>query len=173
MPKTTATTTKTTKPRATRVVAEITNRGLPPNPFQSEILEEISKTRVRQKKVELLRQYRNDALVSLLIWNFDESVISMLPEGAVPYKPNEAPKGTEHTSLRSEQKSFYNFVKGGNDSLSKTRRETIFIQILEGLHPEEADLLILVKDKRLTDKYNINLSLIEEAYPDIKWGGRS
>lgn len=181
MPKTTTTTTAktTTKPRATRttkpkeVVEEVVTTSLPPNPFQSEILDLVSKARTRQKKVELLRQYRNDALVSLLIWNFDESVISMLPEGAVPYKPNEAPKGTEHTSLRSEQRSFYNFVKGGNDTLSKTRRETIFIQILEGLHPEEADLLVLVKDKRLIDKYSINRGLIEEAYPDIKWGGRS
>lgn len=180
MPKTTTTTAKTTtKPRATRttkpkeVEEEITNTSLPPNPFQSEILDLVSKARTRQKKVELLRQYRNDALVSLLIWNFDESVISMLPEGTVPYKPNEAPKGTEHTSLRSEQRSFYNFVKGGNDTLSKTRRETIFIQMLEGLHPEEADLLVLVKDKRLIDKYSISRSVIEEAYPDIKWGGRS
>ena len=156
MPKTTTTTTK-----------------LPPNPFQSEILDAVSKTRSRAKKVDLLRDHRNEALMSLLIWNFDESVHSMLPEGAVPYKPNEAPKGTEHTSLRSEQRTFYNFVRGGNDSLSKTRRETIFIQILEGLHPEEADLLILVKDKRLTDKYNITRSHVEEAFPDIQWGNRS
>ena len=159
-------TTTTPKPRTT------TNK-LPPNPFQSEILEEVSKSRTRQRKVELLREHRNDALVSLFIWNFDDSVISMLPEGTVPYKPNEAPKGTEHTSLRSEQKSFDNFVRGGNNSLSKTRRETIFIQILEGLHPEEADLLILVKDKKLLDRYSIPRSVVEEAYPDIKWGGRS
>jgi len=133
----------------------------------------VSKARTRAKKIEILKEYRNDALVSLLIWNFDDSVISALPQGPVPYKPNEAPKGTEHTSLRSEQRSFYNFVKGGNDKLSKTRRETIFIQMLEGLHPEEADLLILVKDKQLIDKYNISRGHIEEAYPDIQWGGRS
>ena len=162
MPKTTTTTKTTTK----RV-------ELPPNPFQSEILELVSKARTRARKIEILKEYRNDALVSLLIWNFDDSVISALPQGPVPYKPNEAPKGTEHTSLRSEQRSFYNFVKGGNDKLSKTRRETIFIQMLEGLHPEEADLLILVKDKQLIDKYNINRGHVEEAYPDIKWGGRS
>jgi hypothetical protein len=136
-------------------------------------LELVSKARTRAKKIEILKEYRNDALVSLLIWNFDDSVISALPQGPVPYKPNEAPKGTEHTSLRSEQRSFYNFVKGGNDKLSKTRRETIFIQMLEGLHPEEADLLILVKDKQLIDKYNISRGHIEEAYPDIQWGGRS
>ena len=131
MPKTT-TTTKTTKPRAPRAKkAPAPKVALPPNPFQSEILDLVSKARTRAKKIELLKEYRNDALVSLLIWNFDDSVVSMLPEGTVPYKPNEAPKGTEHTSLRSEQRSFYNFVKGGNDKLSKTRRETIFIQMLK------------------------------------------
>ena len=161
MPKTTKTTTKAAPVR------------LPPNPFQSEILEAVSKARTRAKKVELLREHRNEALLSLLIWNFDESVVSAIPEGPVPYKPNEAPKGTEHTSLRSEQRSFYNFVVGGNDKLSKTRRETIFIQMLEGLHPEEAYLLILTKDKQLTSRYNINRSQVEEAYPDIQWGNRS
>ncbi|MEK9698356.1 MAG: DUF6433 family protein [Candidatus Poseidoniales archaeon] len=172
MPKTT-TTTKTTKPRAPRAKkAPAPKVALPPNPFQSEILDLVSKARTRAKKIELLKEYRNDALVSLLIWNFDDSVVSMLPEGTVPYKPNEAPKGTEHTSLRSEQRSFYNFVKGGNDKLSKTRRETIFIQMLEGLHPEEADLLVLVKDKALINRYNVNRGHVEEAYPDIQWGGR-
>ena len=169
MPKTSSTKTTTARVKA----APKPTQPLPPNPFQSEILELISKSRSRNKKVELLREYRNDALVSLLIWNFDESVVSLLPEGPVPYKPNEAPKGTEHTSLRQEQKSFYNFILGGNDKLSKTRRETIFIQMLEGLHPEEAYLLILVKDKLLSDRYNINLGQVQEAYPDIEWGNRN
>jgi len=163
-------TTKTTK-KSSVPSPKLTD--LPPNPFQSEILELVSKTRTRVKKIELLKLHRNEALVSLLIWNFDDTIFSMLPEGTVPYKPNEAPKGTEHTSLRSEQRTFYNFVKGGNDKLSKTRRELIFIQILEGLHPEEADLLILVKDKALINRYNINRGHVEEAYPDIVWGGRS
>lgn len=169
MPKTTMT-TKTTK-KSSVPSPKLTD--LPPNPFQSEILELVSKARTRVKKIELLKLHRNEALVSLLIWNFDDTVFSMLPEGTVPYKPNEAPKGTEHTSLRSEQRTFYNFVKGGNDKLSKTRRELIFIQILEGLHPEEADLLILVKDKALINRYSINRGHVEEAYPDIVWGGRS
>lgn len=169
MPKTTMT-TKTTK-KSSVPSPKLTD--LPPNPFQSEILELVSKTRTRAKKIELLKLHRNEALVSLLIWNFDDTVLSMLPEGTVPYKPNEAPKGTEHTSLRSEQRTFYNFVKGGNDKLSKTRRELIFIQILEGLHPEEADLLILTKDKALINRYSINRGHVEEAYPDIVWGGRS
>ena len=145
---------------------------LPPNPFQSEILELVSKQRTRAKKIDILREYRNDALVSILIWNFDDSVASALPEGNVPYKPNEAPAGTEHTSLRQEVRHFYNFIQGGNPSLSKTRRENIFIQILETLHPDEAKLMVFVKDKRLEEFFNLSLEVVQEAYPDIEWGGR-
>ena len=146
---------------------------LPPNPFQSEILDLVNKTRARDNKIELLREYRNDALVSLMIWNFDDTVVSALPEGEVPFRPNDAPAGTEHTSLRQEQRHFYNVIQGGNNSLSKTRRETIFIQILETLHPTEAEILCLVKDQRLVAKYpSLSQDLIAEAYTDIEWGGR-
>ena len=146
---------------------------LPPNPFVHEILEQVSKQRTKAKKIETLKEHRSDALVSLLIWNFDDTVISMLPDGEVPYERSEVPLGTDHTSLRKEYRNLYHFVKGGNDSLSKTRRESMFIQMLEGLHPTEADILCLVKDKLLTSKYKITRAIIEEAYPDIQWGGRS
>ena len=146
---------------------------LPPNPFVHEILEQVSKQRTKAKKIETLKEHRSDALVSLLIWNFDDTVISMLPDGEVPYERSEVPLGTDHTSLRKEYRNLYHFVKGGNDKLSKTRRESMFIQMLEGLHPTEADILCLVKDKQLQSVYKINRALIEEAYPDIQWGGRS
>jgi len=168
----TMTTTKkklTIKPAATESKAV----KLPPNPFLHEILELVSKQRSNAKRVEILKEYETDSLKAILIWNFDESVISMLPEGPVPYKENEVPVGTDHTSLRREFKHLYNFVRGGNDSLSSLRRETMFVQILEGLHPEEAQILCLVKDKALATKYKISKEVVGEAYPDIKWGGRS
>ena len=146
---------------------------LPPNPFLHEILELASKQRAKAKKVEILQQYENDALKSILIWNFDETVISVLPNGDVPFKKNEVPVGTDHTSLRREYKHLYNFVKGGNDSLSGLRRETMFIQMLEGLHPQEAEILCLCKDKRLAEKYKVTYDIVQQAYPDIQWGGRS
>jgi|TARA_B100000035_G_C20938572_1_gene526392 hypothetical protein len=146
---------------------------LPPNPFVHEIFELVSKQRSKAKKVEVLKEQRCDALTALLIWNFDDSIISLLPEGEVPYEKNEVPVGTDHTSLRKEWKNLYHFVKGGNDSLSKTRRESMFIQILEGLHPHEADVLCLVKDKKLAAQYKITRDVVEQAYPDIQWGGRS
>ena len=146
---------------------------LPPNPFIHEILDLVSKQRTNAKRVEILKEYETDALKAILIWNFDDSVISMLPEGPVPYKENEVPIGTDHTSLRREFKHLYNFVRGGNDSLSSLRRETMFVQILEGLHPEEAKILCLVKDKELQTKYKITKDIVGDAYPDIRWGGRS
>ena len=161
------TTTKTRKATTEETVK------LPPNPFMNEILDLVSKQKTNAKKVEVLREYANDALKSLLIWNFDDSVISILPQGEVPFKPNENPLGTDHSSLRREFKHFYNFVKGGNDTLPSLRRETIFIQILEGLHPNEAEILCLVKDKQLQSKYKLTKDLVSEAYPDITWGGRS
>ena len=146
---------------------------LPPNPFIHEILELASKQRAKAKKVEILQQYENDALKTIFIWNFDETVISVLPVGDVPFNKNEVPVGTDHTSLRREYKHLYNFVKGGNDGLSGLRRETMFIQMLEGLHPEEAEILCLCKDKRLEDKYKITYDVVKQAFPDIQWGGRS
>jgi len=151
----------------------VSSSKLPPNPFIHEILELTSKQRSRAKKIEILQEYRNDALTSLFIWNFDDTAVSLLPEGDVPYKENDVPVGTDHTSLRREWKHLYNFVKGGNNALSGLRRESMFIQMLEGLHPEEAKILCLIKDKNLQTKYKINYDVVREAYTDIQWGGRS
>ena len=165
--------TKKTTPRKRSVKVKAEAPKLPPNPFVHEILELASKQRSRAKKVEILQEYANPALKSLFIWNFDDTVISVVPEGEVPYKENEVPVGTDHTSLRREYKHLYNFVRGGNDGISSLRRETMFIQMLEGLHPKEAEIMVLVKDKSLQKKYKITRSAVEQAYPDIQWGGRS
>ena len=146
---------------------------LPTNAFMHEILELVSKQRSNAKKVEVLQKNDCLPLKSILIWNFDPTAISIIPAGPVPYKENEVPVGTDHTSLRREWKNLYHFLKGGNDSLSTMRRETIFIQMLEGLHPEEAKIICLVKDKDLESRYKITYEMVQQAYPDIQWGGRS
>ena len=161
---------KTRRPRKKAAPAA---KKLPSNPFMNEILELVDEQKSDAKKVAILQEYECDILKSLFIWNFDDSVISLLPEGKVPYKPNENPLGTDHSSLRREQRNLYLFVKGGNDSISTIRRETIFIQMLEGLHPKEADIVIAVKDKALEDMYDIPFEVVEDAFPDIEWGGRS
>lgn len=138
----------------------------------SEVLQKVSNAKTKAEKVKLLREYNTNALRSILIANYDETVISLLPEGDVPYTPNDAPKGTEHTVLEKEYRRLYLFFKGGSNSLKQSQRENLFVQMLEGLHEEEAHLLVLVKDKALQKKYKITRACVEEAFPQIKWGGR-
>ena len=190
--------TKTTKRRTVNKPTE-TSIELPINPFVFEILELASSQKTAAKKVEVLKKYEHDSLKSIFIWNFDSTVVSLIPEGEVPYAnadeqsvysgtlsenlSKEAAGGESatgqdmnargKTSLRREYQNLYHYVKGGNDSLSKIRREMMFINLLQGLHPKEAEVLIFTKDKRLTDKYKITFENVKEAYPDITWGGRS
>ena len=139
----------------------------------SEVLQKVSNAKTKARKIELLQQYNTDALRMLLIWNFDDSVISELPTGEVPFQANEAPVGTEHTVLEKEARLLYNFVQGGNNGLQQSRRENMFIQMLEGLHKDEANVLCLVKDKQLGKKYKITKACVTEAFPQINWGGRT
>jgi len=189
-------TTTTTKKKTT---TDKPIETLPSNPFIFEILALASKQRSNAKKVEVLRTYEHDSLKTIFIWNFDDTVISLLPEGDVPYADaNEQTSysgnlsenlrreasggesatgqdldGRGRTSLRREYQNLYHYVKGGNNSLNNIRREMMFINLLRGLHPSEAEVLILTKDKRLSDKYKITLDNVKEAYPSIQWGGRS
>jgi len=175
---TTNTTTKKTTSRTRKTPAKTTpqsevNKKLPANPFIHEVFELVVKQKTKQDKVNILKEYSDPSVKAILIWNFDDSVKSAIPEGTVPYKENEVPIGTDHTSLRREYRNLYHFIKGGNDSLSSLRRETMFIQMLEGLHPKEAEIICLVKDKNLNQKYKISFDIVKEAYPDIQWGNRS
>jgi hypothetical protein len=137
------------------------------------VLQKVSNAKTKAEKIQILNQHNTPALRAILIANFDESVISELPEGEVPFTANEAPKGTEHTVLEKEYRRLYLFFKGGSSSLKQSQRENLFIQMLEGLHEDEANLLVLVKDKALGKKYKLTRACVEEAFPNIQWGGRS
>ena len=175
---------------------------LPKHPFMFEILDVVSKQRTKAKKVAALKKYEEFALKIVLIWNFDESVVSVLPPGEVPYSSydeqsvNSGTLSTKlsqdirnmyetgsfslgvsdqqgRTTIRRECKNFYMFVKGGNDGMNNIRRESMFINILQGLHPLEAEIICLCKDKKLSEKYNLTQDIVAEAFPDIQWGNRS
>ena len=197
------TTKKTTKKKVTKTVTRASTAipVLPTNPFAYEVLDAASKQRTKAKKVEVLQKYKHPSLITIFVWNFDDSIISLLPEGDVPYGTNLDDQNATGTlsgkindavgkmqemgssslgsqdqgkaSIRKEYTKFYNFCKGGNPSLSSLRRETMFINILEGLHPLEAELLCLVKDKKLQEKYKITKEIVSTAYPEIIWGDRS
>ena len=173
--------------------------SLPTNPFVFEIFDLVSKQKTNPKRIEALQYHAHDSVKSILIWNFDTTVTSLLPEGEVPYgdlkdqnvysgslsdnlameaRGGEAAtkqdlQGQGKTSLRREWTNLYNYVQGGNNTLSTIRREMMFINLLEGLHPREAELLVKVKDKKLNEVYDISFDVVKEAYPDIQWGGRS
>ena len=115
----------------------------------SEILRKVSNAKTKAEKVNLLKKHNTPALRQLMIINFDESVVSELPEGEVPYTPNDAPLGTDHTRLEQEYRGLYRFFKGGDSRLKPLKRESMFVQLLEGLSAEEAELLCLVKDLSL------------------------
>ena len=189
----------TTKPKkTTRKAAPIPD--LPVNPFLFEVLDLVVAQKTKARKIEALRKYGDNALKTIFIWNFDETVVSTLPPGDVPYAAVDEQDSFSGTlsekirdavdkmdeigskslgsqdqgksSIRAEFKRFYNFVKGGNDALSSLRKETMFINILQGLHPLEAEIVVLTKDKKLQTKYKITKEIVSEAFPDIRWGNR-
>jgi hypothetical protein len=142
-------------------------------PLISEVLRKANNAKTKEEKKKILLENNTQVLRSLFIWNFDETVVSMLPEGDVPYTPNPAPEGTDHLLLENEGKKLFHFVKGGS-GITQSKREQIFLGMIENLHPDEAEVLCLVKDKKLQKKYTrISKALIEETYPQIQWGGRS
>tara|TARA_R100000773_G_C4210418_1_gene110137 strand:- start:838 stop:1443 length:606 start_codon:yes stop_codon:yes gene_type:complete len=200
------TTTKKTKTKPTITRKKKTTPfvvdNLPPRPLVFEVLDLVSRSRSKVKKIEVLKKYEEQHLRRVLIWNFDKSIQSNLPDGPVPYvgydeqntyngtlstKLSEEVRQMHetgnfslgvsdqqgHTTIRRESKNFYHFVKGGNDAMSNIRRETMFINILQGLHPLEAEIVVLAKDKKISDKYNITKEIVSEAYPNIVWGDQS
>jgi len=140
----------------------------------SEVLRKAHNAKTKAEKIKILQDNNTQTLRSLFIINFDETVVPRVPLGEdVPYRPNEAPKGTEHTLLEQEGKKLYRFFKGGDDSLPSMKVESMFIQMLEGLHQEEAEVLIKAVNRTLHKKYRITKAVVSEAFPQIEWGGRS
>jgi hypothetical protein len=138
----------------------------------SEILQKAHNAKTKAEKIQILQQNNSAALRMILIINYDESIVSLIPEGAPPFNKNEAPAGTEHTNLIHEARILHHFFKGGS-SVKSIKREQMFIQLLEGLHPDEADVLIKAKDKVLGKRYKVTKSCVQEAFPEIVWGNRS
>ena len=131
----------------------------------SEILTKVNNAKDKPKKKAVLQQYDTPAMRMILKGAFDPNIKWALPSGIPPYIANEAPKGTEHSLLKNESKRLWHFVEGADADTTKTQKETMFIQMLEGLHQEEAELLIGVKEKSLNKKYKgLTAALVKEAY---------
>lgn len=134
-------------------------------PLLSEVLKKVHNAKTKAKKVELLQKYDCDALRVIIKSSFDPNIEWVIPQGEVPFTANDAEEGTEHTVLRREYKKLYRFVKGGDDTLVGFKRENMFIQMLEGLHKSEAELVIVAKDKKLHQAFKgLSENVVKEAF---------
>ena len=144
------------------------------SPLFHEIFAKVNNAKDKPKKVAVLKQYRTEALENFLMAAFNPSITWLLPEGHVPYIPNEAPDGTEHTRLSHEARKLHHYVQRegtpqgsfvGNPDINSAKREMMFIQLLEGLSAGEAEDLILAKDQSLNKKYKgLNANVVREAF---------
>ena len=131
----------------------------------SEILDKVSKVKTKQEKVDILRENDHQSLRMVIKSSFDSNIEWQLPEGEVPFTPNDAPEETEHSSLSYESRKLYHFIKGGDNLITQNKRETMFVQMLEGLHKSEAAVLVAAKDKKLHQIYKgLSAPVVKEAF---------
>ena len=123
------------------------------------------KAKTKSQKVAILREHNTDSLRMLLKASFDPTKEWVMPEGEVPFTPNDAPEGTEHTMLVTEARKLFHFIKGGNPQLTTNKRESMFVQMLEGLNQNEATLLVAAKDKKLHQLYKgLSKNVVMDAF---------
>ena len=115
----------------------------------SEILDLVHKAKTKNKKVEILKKYNSDALRMVIKSSFDPNIVWVMPKGNVPYTPNDAPAGTEHTRLATESRKLFHFIRGADNITPQFKKAQMFVQLLEGLHKDEAELICYAKDKEL------------------------
>ena len=131
----------------------------------SEILDKVHKAKTKDQKVKILRENNTDSLRMLLKAAYDPNIKWVFPSGEVPYTPNDAPAGTEHTVLAMEAKKLWHFIQGADNVTKQHQKENMFFQMLEGLHESEAKLLVLVKDKKLHQHYKgLSAAVVKEAF---------
>lgn len=103
-------------------------------------------------------------LKTVLQYTYHKNVLFDLPEGVPPYKPMETPENMGHNRLPKELRKFQYFFPSMN--MNRVKREKIFIEMLESLDPEEAKLVLMIKDKKISYK-GITRKLVEEALPEL------
>lgn len=129
-----------------------------------QILEKAAEPKAVADRIAILHEHNSGALQTILKYAYDPAIVWDLPEGAPPYKP--CPYPAQEMRLFAEIRRLYLFIKGGNPNLNKLRRETLFIELLESIHPEDAKILVAIKDKKLPYK-SLNIKVIKEAFPGL------
>jgi hypothetical protein len=138
-------------------------RAIPP--LMSEIATKVNNAKDKPRKLKVLKDHDSVPLRQVLKGAFHPDIKWLLPKGDVPYTPNDAPLGTDHTILSQEAKRLYLFIEGGDNTISQNKREMTFVQMLEGLSAEEAEFLVAVVNKKVNNKYKgFTANLVKEAF---------
>ena len=133
--------------------------------FVSEILTKVSKLKSKKEKVAWLKDQNTNGLRMVIKSSFDPKIKWLLPEGDVPFTRNDAPEGTEHTDLHMEASKIFHFLEGGDNDITQSKRETLFIQMLEGLQENDADVLVSAMNKSLHRKFKgLSDNVVKEAF---------
>ena len=133
--------------------------------LMDEIATKINNAKDKTRKLKVLKENDSVPLRQVLKGAFDPNIEWLIPDGDVPYTPNDAPLGTDHNILSQDARRLYLFTKGGDNTLSSLKRETIFIQMLEGLSAGEAEFLVTVVNKKVNNKYKgFTANLVKEAF---------
>ena len=146
----------------------------------SEVLQRVSNAKTKNEKVAILQEYKSQALTKVLLCNFAKSITFTFPEGKTPYTQAEVPAGISHQMLVTEHRLLEKFIKksvngmivygcsgGPQPRIQQLKKEALWIQLLEALHADEADVLDLIKDKKLTDRYKITRQNVIDAFPEL------
>tara|TARA_B100000519_G_C14135142_1_gene387132 strand:+ start:328 stop:834 length:507 start_codon:yes stop_codon:yes gene_type:complete len=131
----------------------------------SEILDLVHKAKTKEQKVKILKQYNTPALKAVIKSSFDPNIQWAIPKGDVPFTRNDVPIGTEHTVLATQSNKLWHFIRGADNETPQFKKEQMFIQMCEGLHETEAELLVNAKDKKLHQVYKgLSANVVREAF---------
>ena len=146
----------------------------------SEVLQRVSNAKTKADKVKILQEYKSPALTKVLLCNFADNIRFCFPSGKTPYTPQERPKGVDHSYLFNEQRLLEKFIAKQVNGvvyfgcsgqtrprIQQLKKEQMWVQLLENLHPEESAVLDLIKDKKLTDRYKITRQNVVDAFPEL------
>ena len=117
-----------------------------------ELFKRVSKAKTNDEKKRMLREKDSKHLKTVLQGAFHPDIVWALPEGSAPYKKYDSPYGLAPSVLEREIRKFPYFVSGvfgGKLIQNKIRREEIFVQMLESIHPSESELIVQMKDKNI------------------------
>lgn len=129
-----------------------------------EVLEKVEKAKTKTAKVKVLKEHESWALKDIIRGSMDSRVKWLLPEGTPPYTPSKAESAP--TNLLKENKKFAFFVQGPPQSrIPGYKREQIFIALIEGIHPKDAEVVIDMINKKTPT--GLTRPIVKEAFPGL------